>query len=301
VRGALARDLPPRDGKALSFDSIPPATARASSGTRVRRLSPGTYRAGDRGPPAPKPALHALRPALAASSHWPSCWGTQRTPCVSGVAVRTVASGVATAHARNGPGETRDALGIPAAAPVVGTVTRLMEQKAPLDFVAAARRVLVSFPDAYLLIVGDGPMYGEVQAAIGGDPRIHLLGFRDDVPELLAVMDVVAFSSLWEGLGRALTEAVLAGKPVVATAVNGIPDLVVDAATGYLTPPSRPDLLAARIVDVLGRPDRGASMGVAGAARIAGRFGVGEMLAGVDAVYQEVLGERSRRRSVTPT
>lgn len=215
--------------------------------------------------------------------------------------LRTVVSGVAIEPARNGSGETRNALGIPAAAPVVGTVTRLMEQKAPLDFLAAARRVLVSFPDAHLLIVGDGPMYGEVQTAIGGDPRIHLLGFRDDVPELLAAMDVVAFSSLWEGLGRALTEAVLAGKPVVATAVNGVPDLVVDAATGYLTPPGRPDLLAARIVDVLGRPDRGGSMGVAGAARVAGRFGVGDMLAGVDAVYQEVLGERSRRRSVTPT
>jgi glycosyltransferase involved in cell wall biosynthesis len=217
------------------------------------------------------------------------------------LSLRMVVSGVAIEPARNGSGETRNALGIPAAAPVVGTVTRLMEQKAPLDFLAAARRVLVSFPDAHLLIVGDGPMYGEVQTAIGGDPRIHLLGFRDDVPELLAAMDVVAFSSLWEGLGRALTEAVLAGKPVVATAVNGVPDLVVDAATGYLTPPGRPDLLAARIVDVLGRPDRGGSMGVAGAARVAGRFGVGDMLAGVDAVYQQVLGERSRRRSVTPT
>ena len=216
--------------------------------------------------------------------------------------LRVVVSGVPTELVRAGSSaRARDALGIPAAAPVVGTVTRLMAQKAPLDFVAAARDVLASVPDAHVLIVGDGPMYGEVEAAIGGEPRIHLLGFRDDVPELLGAMDVVAFSSLWEGLGRALTEAVLAGKPVVATAVNGVPDLVLDAITGYLTPPGRPDDLAARILDVLGHPDRGASMGAAGAARVAGRFDVSEMLAGVDAVYQEVVGERSRHRRVTST
>jgi glycosyltransferase involved in cell wall biosynthesis len=102
----------------------------------------------------------------------------------------------------------------------------------------------------------------------------------------------VAFSSLWEGLGRALTEAVLAGRPVVATAVNGVPDLVVDGVTGHLTPPGRPDLLARRILDLLARPDRGQALGMAGAARIAGRFDVTEMVAQLDALYQEALGER---------
>jgi glycosyltransferase involved in cell wall biosynthesis len=216
--------------------------------------------------------------------------------------LRVVVSGVPTELVRAGSrARGRDALGIPAAAPVVGTVTRLMGQKAPLDFVAAAHAVLASVPDAHALIVGDGPMRGEVEASLRGEPRIHLLGFRDDVPDLLAAMDVVAFSSLWEGLGRALTEAVLAGKPVVATAVNGVPDLVVDGVTGYLTPPGRPDLLAARIVEVLGRPDRGASMGADGGARVADRFNVREMLAGVDAIYEEVIGARSRRPRVMPT
>jgi glycosyltransferase involved in cell wall biosynthesis len=105
-------------------------------------------------------------------------------------------------------------------------------------------------------------------------------------------MDVVAFSSLWEGLGRALTEAVLTGRPVVATAVNGVPDLVVDGVTGHLVPPGRPELLADRILEVLARPDRGAALGAAGAARVAGRFDVGSMLAGVDEVYREALGAR---------
>jgi glycosyltransferase involved in cell wall biosynthesis len=189
----------------------------------------------------------------------------------------------------------RAVLGLPEGAPVVGTVTRFMEQKAPLDFMAAARRIVAAEPAAHALVVGDGPLRAEVERAAAGEPRIHLLGFRDDVPDLLAASDVLAFSSRWEGLGRALTEAVLAAKPVVATAVNGVPDLVVDGATGYLVPPGRPDLLAERTLAVLGLPDRGAPLGTAGAARIAGRFDVSSMFAGIEALYREALAGPSRR------
>jgi glycosyltransferase involved in cell wall biosynthesis len=207
-----------------------------------------------------------------------------------------VVSGVPTAALVTGDrARGRAVLGLPDGAPVVGTVTRFMEQKAPLDFVAAARRIVAADPAAHVLVVGDGPLRIEVERAAAGEPRIHLLGFRDDVPDLLAASDVLAFSSLWEGLGRALTEAVLAAKPVVATAVNGVPDLVVDGATGHLVPPGRPDLLAERTLAVLGLPDRGASLGAAGAARIAGRFDVSSMVAGIDALYREALAGPSRR------
>ena len=201
-----------------------------------------------------------------------------------------VVSGVPTAALVAGDrGRGRAVLGLPDGAPVVGTVTRFMEQKAPLDFVAAARRIVAADPAAHVLMVGDGPLRAEVERAAAGEPRVHLLGFRDDVPDLLAASDVLAFSSRWEGLGRALTEAVLAAKPVVATAVNGVPDLVVDGATGHLVPPGRPDLMAERTLAVLGLPDRGASLGAAGAARIAGRFDVSGMVAGIEALYREAL------------
>jgi glycosyltransferase involved in cell wall biosynthesis len=210
--------------------------------------------------------------------------------------VRVVVSGVPSDLVRSGSGDrVRRELDIPAGAPVVGTITRLMEQKAPLDFVAAARRVLEDAPDAHALLVGDGPLRGQVMATAAGIPRLHLLGFRTDVPDVLAAMDVVAFSSLWEGLGRALTEAVLVGKPVVATAVNGVPDLVIDGRTGYLTRAGRPEELAARILEILALPDRGAAMGTAGAAGLATRFEVDEMVTGLDAVYQEALRDRRRR------
>jgi glycosyltransferase involved in cell wall biosynthesis len=207
-----------------------------------------------------------------------------------------VVSGVPTAPLVAGDrARGRAVLGLPEGAPVVATVTRFMEQKAPLDFVAAARRIVAADPAAHVLVVGDGSLRAEVERAAAGEPRIHLLGFRDDVPDLLAASDVLAFSSLWEGLGRALTEAVLAAKPVVATAVNGVPDLVVDGVTGHLVPPGRPDLLAERTLAVLGLPDRGASLGAAGAARIADRFDVSGMVAGIDALYREALAGPSRR------
>jgi glycosyltransferase involved in cell wall biosynthesis len=207
--------------------------------------------------------------------------------------IRVVVSGVPSEHVRSGSGDrARHELGIPAGVPVVGTITRLMEQKAPLDFVEAARRVIEADPEVHVVVVGDGPLRDQVAAAAEGIPQLHLLGFRADVPDVLAMLDVVAFSSLWEGLGRALTEAVLAGKPVVATAVNGVPDLVVDGETGYLTSAGRPDELADRILDVLARPDRGAGMGAAGADRVAGSYDVDKMVAGLDQLYQEVLRER---------
>src|SRR5207249_10790769 len=130
----------------------------------------------------------------------------------------------------------RTELGIPLDAPVVGCVTRLMEQKAPLDLVAAMRIVVARRPDAHCIIAGEGPLYDDVMRAAHGADRIHVLGFRTDIADIVAATDVAAYSSLWEGLGRALTETVLAGLPVVATAVNGVPDLVLNGVTGYLVP-----------------------------------------------------------------
>jgi glycosyltransferase involved in cell wall biosynthesis len=189
----------------------------------------------------------------------------------------------------------RRELGIPPAAPVVGTVTRFMPQKAPLDFVAAAAALVAADAELHVLVVGDGPMQDEVAHAAAAVPRLHLLGHRADVPDLLDAMDVVAFSSRWEGLGRALTEAVLAGRPVVATAVNGVPDLVVHGRTGFLVPSGRPLDLADHVLRVLATPDRGRSLGAAGRARVDGQFSTQQMVEGIDALYARLLAARPDR------
>jgi glycosyltransferase involved in cell wall biosynthesis len=203
---------------------------------------------------------------------------------------RVVVSGVDEAGVTGGDGvRIRAELAIPDDAPVVGSITRLMEQKAPLDLITAMRQVVTARPDAHCIVVGEGPLYDDVIRAAAGYDRIHVLGFRSDIADIVAATDVAAYSSLWEGLGRALTETVLAGLPVVATAVNGVPDLIVEGRTGHLVPARNPELLAERILDVLALPDRGRAMGAAGAARIRGKFDTTHMIAGIDATYQEYL------------
>jgi glycosyltransferase involved in cell wall biosynthesis len=157
------------------------------------------------------------------------------------------------------------------------------------------RIVLDRRPDAHCIIAGEGPLYDEVVRAAQGADRIHVLGFRSDIADIVAATDVAAYSSLWEGLGRALTETVLVGRPVVATAVNGVPDLVVDGVTGYLVPPRVPELLAQRTLDVLALPDRGRAMGSSGAARIRGKYDIPQMVAGIDATYRECLTAKNGR------
>jgi glycosyltransferase involved in cell wall biosynthesis len=211
---------------------------------------------------------------------------------------RVVVSGVDEAGLTGGNGaRVRAELGIPHDAPVVGSITRLMEQKAPLDLIAAFRDVVAGNPDAHCLVVGEGPLYDDVVAAAAGYERIHVLGFRSDIADLVAACDVAAYTSLWEGLGRALTETVLAGMPVVATAVNGVPDLVIDGVTGYLVPPREPAWLASRVLDVLALPDRGASFGAAGAARVRGKFDVAQMVAGIDQAYQDCVAAKMPARA----
>jgi glycosyltransferase involved in cell wall biosynthesis len=209
--------------------------------------------------------------------------------------LHVVVSGVPTESVRSGSRAVRRDLGIPSNAPLVTTITRFMEQKAPLDFVTAGLAILAQRRDAYVLMVGDGPLRQAVHAAAGGHPRFKLVGFRSDVPDILAASDVIAFTSLWEGLGRALTEAVVAGKPIVATAVNGVPDLVVDGDNGYLCAPGHPLDIAARVLDVLDLPDRGASLGARGAARIGDAFGIEPMVNGISEVYEACLATRTPR------
>jgi glycosyltransferase involved in cell wall biosynthesis len=185
------------------------------------------------------------------------------------------------------------ALGVDPDQPIVAMIGRLSPQKAPLDFVAAARFVLAQRPDVQFLMIGDGPLAGEVAGAIADEPRIAALGQRDDVPEILSVLDVFVLSSLWEGLGRALTEAMVLGVPVAVTAVNGMPELVTDRETGMLSPPSDPTALADNIVWLLDHPDEARRLGRQGRVRVLPQFSAGQMVERLDALYETLLAARS--------
>lgn len=189
----------------------------------------------------------------------------------------------------------RAELGIPLDAPVVGTVTRLSSQKAPLDFVTAAAQVAVQRPDARFVVVGDGPLRVEVEAqvvALGLTECVHLTGLQDDVPDLLHSFDIFALTSLWEGLPRVLPQAMAAGLPIVATAVDGNAEAVTDGANGFLTPPGDPHAMAAALLRLLEDPALARQMGEAGQAR-AEEFSAHKMVSDIAVLYETLLLEAS--------
>jgi glycosyltransferase involved in cell wall biosynthesis len=188
--------------------------------------------------------------------------------------------------------EICETLDLDPARPLVAFIGRLCEQKAPLDFVAAAKRVLEIRSDVQFLIAGDGPLADQVLAAIRNEPRIKCVGFYQHVPELLSVLDVLAVSSLWEGLGRSVTEAMIMGVPVAATAVDGVPELVIHQQTGLLSPPRDPDSLTANILRLIDRPDEAQRMAQRARNRVVPAFGADRMLEQIDVLYRTLLQEK---------
>ena len=163
----------------------------------------------------------------------------------------------------------RDRLGIPADVPVAGTVARMTPHKGQRFLVEAAP------PGVHLLFVGDGEERAAVErlARDRGVPAVFTGHVPpEEVPDLLASMDVLVHPSLWEGLPRVAVQALLVGRPVVAFDRDGAREVVVDGETGRLVAAGSVDGLGRAIADVLGRPDRGRSMGEAGRRRVAGLF-----------------------------
>jgi glycosyltransferase involved in cell wall biosynthesis/4-amino-4-deoxy-L-arabinose transferase-like glycosyltransferase len=191
--------------------------------------------------------------------------------------------------------DVRAELGIPLECAVVGTVTRLSPQKAPLDFVAATAQVAAHRQDVHFVIVGDGPLRADVEARVvasGLAERVHLTGLRRDVADLMHSFDIFALTSLWEGLPRVLPQAMAAGLPIVATAVDGNAEAVEDGLNGFLTSPGDPYDMAAALLRLLERPALSRRMGQAGRAR-ALEFDVHKMVSDIAALYETLLRERS--------
>lgn len=187
--------------------------------------------------------------------------------------------------------QTRAALNILPDALVVGTVTRLSPQKAPLDFVAAMSVVAQSVPEAWFIMVGDGPLRLEVEALaakLGISDRLILTGIRRDVPELMAAFDIFALSSLWEGLPRVLPQAMATGLPIVATAIDGTAEAVADGENGLLVSPGKPSALAKSVIALLRDPKLAKQMGQEGKKRAA-EFDARTMVEDIAALYAKLI------------
>jgi glycosyltransferase involved in cell wall biosynthesis len=140
---------------------------------------------------------------------------------------------------------------------LIGSVGRLEEQKGYQDLVHAARRVIDLFPEVRFAIAGDGPLRPSLErsiAQLGLESKFRLCGFRSDVTNFLAALDLFVSSSHWEGLPLAIVEAMLLGKRVVATDVGGTSEVVLPGQTGELVPPSNPGAMAIAIAKFVSRP-----------------------------------------------
>jgi glycosyltransferase involved in cell wall biosynthesis len=191
---------------------------------------------------------------------------------------------------------TRRELGLPADAPVVGSISRLSEQKGHRYLLDAAARVLARRKDVRFLIVGDGDQREVLRRqadALGIASSVIFAGHRTDVPALLGALDVFCISSTYEGTPLALFEAMAAGKAIVSTAVDGCREVLEDGVTGLLVPPRDPEALATALSRAL--DDAGLRTALAKRAREASaRYDIAACVAQMQDLYDEVLAEKAR-------
>ncbi len=164
--------------------------------------------------------------------------------------------------------------------------------KGQTDLLFAFRDLLRERADARLVLVGDGvrrPRLERLARELGVAERVHFLGFRRDVPALLARAALSVSASHAEGLSNAILEAMASRLPVVATAVGGTPELVRDGANGFLVPSGSPGALAGRLREALADPARARRMGELGRRMVERDFDLGQMRLGYDALYDELL------------
>ena len=189
----------------------------------------------------------------------------------------------------------RRELGLAEGVPVAGIVAALRPEKNHEMFLRVAARVCWELPEARFLIVGDGPrrqlleqLAGELQ--IGG--AVRFVGIRPDVPELLSLMDVVLLTSHVEANPVSILEALAVGRPVVATRVGSVAEMVLDGETGYLVEPADEAAMAGRVVELFGSPQQGAALGAAGREHVVAHGSLERMVEGYEKLLAELYGRR---------
>jgi len=195
-------------------------------------------------------------------------------------------------HSAYDTGSLKRELGLDGHHPIIGTVARHFHQKRLDKLIEAASSVLKVHPFVQFLLVGDGPLSSKLKEMArrrGISRNIVFTGFRQDIPELLATMDIFVLPSLWEGLPNSIIEAMLAERPVISTNVCGIPEEIDDGITGILIPPGDSDRLAEAIIELLNAPEMWARMGRLGRKKALELFGVERMVENYDRFYSALM------------
>lgn len=176
--------------------------------------------------------------------------------------------------------------------PVIGIIGKLYPQKDHDTFFKAISILVERWPNLITLCVGDGPRKEELKSLaekLKLRNNVIFLGNRLDIPDIMAAVDIIVSSSAWEGMPNVILEAMAASKPVVATSVGGVPEIIEDGKTGYLTPPNSPTLLATSISKLLLNPYLRQIVGRDGRQFVEKQFSIEKMVKDTEKIYYEIL------------
>jgi len=194
----------------------------------------------------------------------------------------------------------RKELGLERETPLLGMIAMLRSWKGHLVFLQALRRMQETHPDVRAVLVGDGPFRSVIQDAIrchGLEARVRWLGHREDVAEILSGLDVVvSASTAAEGIPQVLLQALAMRRPVVATDVGGIPEVIRPGETGWLVPPGDPEVLGAAIAEALADRAAAQRMGGQGRKMVEADYSLQQMGQRMEELYRAVAAGRSPRR-----
>jgi glycosyltransferase involved in cell wall biosynthesis len=191
-------------------------------------------------------------------------------------------------------GSLKEELGLRPDIPLVGTVAILRFKKGHQVLIEAVPRILQSVPETVFVCAGDGPQRDNLTRSLrerGLTDRVHLLGLRGDIPNVLKSIDVFVLPTLEEALGTSFLEAMAMGKPVIGTWVGGVPEVVRHGVNGLLVAPNDPEGLAEATARLLQDPARGRAMGSEGRRMVESEFTVQRMCQRMHDLYRSLLGQ----------
>lgn len=194
--------------------------------------------------------------------------------------------------------ELKKSLGIAPDSLILGNIGRLTEQKGQDVLLQATRLLVHSGKNLQVVIVGGGPRRQDLDNLaenLGLRGSVLFLGPRSDIPQLLSLFDIFVLPSRWEGFPNVVLEAMAMAKPVVATDVAGVSELVEHGVTGLLVEAEKPEALAQDLLRLMDNPGLAAQMGAAGRQRVERQFSVERMVAKTTALYDDLLRQKGIR------